>query len=180
MRIAARLMAALALVASAAVVSIGTASASTSFLIGIGGSFTTASGASGPVGGQFSIASFADQDGQLVAVGTVSYSFCMPGVDPKNCLVTLTQPLSLPVSTIASSCGELELGLSSSDVVSPYLPSGFTIHFDAASLSVSTETAPAARVLCALGHELDAGATPKSLAPLLTQLIRFSDGPRAG
>jgi hypothetical protein len=101
----------------------------------------------------------------------------MPDVDPKNCHASLTQALSLPVLTIASSCGELELTLSSSDVVSPFLPDGFTIHFDAVSLSLSTEAAPAAHMLCALAHELDAGTPANGLAPLLTQLIRFLEGP---
>jgi hypothetical protein len=170
-----RAAAILAGVLSALVLSVGTASAATSLVVAVSGSFSTSSGESGPVGGQFSIARFVEEEDGLAALGSVTYSLCIPGVDPQNCVATLTQPLSLRVLTLDASCGELELTLASSDITSPFLPTGFVIHLDPASVNLSTENAPTAQLLCALGHQLDVGVPSNAVAPLLTQVIRSLD-----
>src|SRR3982751_1377172 len=97
-----RLLALLMVTAVAAVGSNGRVEASTNLAAPVSGSFT-APGGSGPVGGVFNLEGFAKQDDALVAVGTVTYSLCFPGVDPKNCLATVTQAVALPVTSISGS-----------------------------------------------------------------------------
>jgi hypothetical protein len=145
--------------------------------VGTVGSFTTTSGASGPVGGRFTLEGFSEQDGELVAFGTVTYSLCVPNVDPKNCLATVTQPLEWAVASLAASCAELQLVLGPVDFAAFFTLPGFTIHFDQASLAVSPEPGPAANLLCALAHRLEAGGAAGPLAPMLTQLVRLLGDP---
>jgi hypothetical protein len=146
-------------------------------VVGIGGYFSTPSGASGHVGGQFTLEGFSERDGELVAFGTVSYSLCVPDVDPKNCLASQTQRLELPVASLSASCAELQLVLGPVDLAAAPGLSGFTLHFDQVSLAVSPESGPAANLLCALAQRLEAGGAAGPLAPMLTQLVRLLGDP---
>ena len=145
-------------------------------VVPLGGSFTTLSGASGPVGGRFTLKGFREQDGELVAVGTFAYGLCVPNVEPKNCLANVTQSIDLVVDSLSASCAELQLVLGPDEFAAlPTLP-GFTIHVDQVTLVFSPEPGPAANLLCALAHRLDAGGSG-SLAPMLTQLVRLLSDP---
>jgi len=173
-----RRMGALVLVLAGTLVFTGNAvAAPDTLVVGVVGSFTTTSGASGPVGGAFTLEGFSEQDGELVAFGTVAYSLCVPNVDPKNCLATVTQPLEWAVASLAASCAELQLVLGPVDFAAFFTLPGFTIHFDQASLTVSPERGPAANLLCALAHRLEGGGAAGPLAPMLTQLVRLLGDP---
>jgi hypothetical protein len=173
-----RRMGALVLVLAGVLVFTGNAvAAPDDLVVGVGGSFTTPSGASGPVGGRFTLEGFSEQDGELVAFGTTTYSLCVPNVEPKNCLATVTQPLELPVASLSATCTELQLVLGPLDFAAFFTLPGFTIHFDQASLTVSPEPGPAANLLCALAHRLESGGAAGRVAPMLTQLVRLLGDP---
>jgi hypothetical protein len=150
--------------------------ASASLTAPVTGSFT-APGGSGPVNGAFTLSGFANQEGELVALGTVSYSLCIPDVDPKNCLATVTQEVALPVTVVASSCVELRLTLAPTTLVSPPTLPDFAIHLDAIALNLAADSHPAQDLLCAIAHRVDAVGVSGQLAPLLTQLVRVLGDP---
>ena len=170
-----RRMGVLVLVLAGTLVFTGHAVAAPDLGVPIGGFFTTPSGASGFVGGRFTLEGFSERDGELVAFGPVSYGLCVPNVDPKNCLANETQRIELPVASLSATCTELQLVLGPVDVAGPPSLSGFILHFDQVSLAVSPESGPAANLLCALAHRLEGGGAAGRLAPMLNQLVRLLD-----
>ena len=172
----ARLLAASVFAAVAALVSSAAVHASVSLTAPVTGSFT-APGGSGPVGGVLTLNGFAEEEGALVALGTVSYSLCVPNVDPKNCLASLTQEAAFPVTAISASCGELQLTLGPVTLISPPGLPDFTIQLDAISLDIAPDSQLAQNRLCALAHRLDASNGSGQIAAMLTQFIRLLDDP---
>ena len=169
-----RCMTALVFVLAAGLVPVGNAPAAAEALrIGFTGSYTTASGASGPLTGNFTLEGFTERDGNLLAFGTATYGFC---VLPKMCFVGDPQRIEVPVASLSASCDRLHLVLGPVEFVGAPTFLGFTIHFNAASLTVSPESGPAANILCALAHRLDAASAGK-LAPMLSQFIRLLADP---
>jgi hypothetical protein len=139
----------------------------------------TAPGGSGPVGGAYTLSGFANQEGELVGVGTLTYSLCIPNVDPKNCLATLSQELALPVTavSVSASCGELQISLAPTTLVSPPTLPDFTIALNAISFDIASNAHPTQNLLCALASRVEASGVSGQLAPMLTQLIRLLGDP---
>ena len=78
----------------------------------LAGVFTdTGSPATGSARGAFSLASFATQEDTLVASGPAQVSFCLPDVDPQNCLATFEFTLGLPVTEVAGDCDTISVTL---------------------------------------------------------------------
>lgn len=152
--------------------------ASASLTAPVTGSFT-APGGSGPVGGAYTLSGFANQEGELVAVGTLMYSLCIPNVDPKNCLATLSQELALPITavSVSASCSELQITLAPTTLVSPPGLPDFTIALNAISFDIASNAHPTQNLLCALASRVEASGVSGQLAPMLTQLIRLLGDP---
>lgn len=134
------------------------------------GTFTDPGGVTGGVGGVLTVEGFADHGG-LVALGTATYSLCIPGVDPKNCLATITQAVEVPVADVAATCTAVTVDLAAFRVVSPPSLDGFTLDFDAIELGLSPATASGERAACALARQLDHGARDANLARSLSRLL---------
>ena len=122
----------------------GTALGATSVEVALVGSFTDPSGVVGGAGGVLAIQGFAD-DGGVVALGTATYSLCIPGVDPKNCLATLTQAVSIPVSRLSATCAQVTIDLASLTIVSPPSLDGFTLNFDPIEAALTADSATTKR-----------------------------------
>jgi hypothetical protein len=166
-----RVLAVSVLVAAVALSSSADIGAAASLTAPVTGTFAAPSG-SGPINGAFTLEGFANQEDELVALGTVSYSLCIPDVDPKNCLATVTQDVALPVAAIAVSCEELRLTLEPTTLVSPPTLPGFTIRLDAIVFDLTAGSHPAQDLLCAVAHRVDASGASGEIAPMLTQFIR--------
>src|SRR2546427_9377490 len=87
--------------------------------VGMGGTFVDSFGDTGVVNGAFYLDTFGQQDGQLVGTGTLFFAFCFPGVDPKNCLASFSQTVTLPVPAIDASCDQAVFTLGPLELVSP-------------------------------------------------------------
>ncbi|HEY3164068.1 MAG TPA: hypothetical protein VGJ71_06885 [Candidatus Limnocylindrales bacterium] len=144
--------------------------AATSVDVALVGTFTDPSGVTGGVGGLLSIQQFAD-DGGLVARGTATYSLCIPGVDPKNCLATITQAVQLPIDSLTATCAAATIELGGLVLVSPPSLDGFTLRFDPASITLTADTPAAERAACSLARQLDHDARARMLARLLNRLL---------
>ena len=106
----------LALVALLAALAPGIARAQTE--VALVGTFTdTATSLTGPAGGAFSLASFGTQGKTLVASGDGEVSFCIPNVDPKNCLASFSVPLVLPATSVSGSCQAIVVTLGAIETV---------------------------------------------------------------
>jgi hypothetical protein len=94
---------ALLTLAAAAGAAPGVASAQTEVaLIGV---FTdTSSSVTGPAGGVLSVTSFTAEGKALVANGSAQISFCVPGVDPENCLASFDVPATTTVTDVSGDC----------------------------------------------------------------------------
>jgi hypothetical protein len=171
-----RLLAISVLAATVALVSIPHVAAAASVTAAATGSFT-APGGSGPVGGAFTLERFANDDGELVALGTLAYSLCVPNVDPKNCLATVTQEVAIPVTALSVSGTDLQLSLGPLTLVSPPSLSDFTIQFDVISLNIASASQPAQGLLSAIAHRVDAAGVAGEIAPMLNQFIRILGDP---
>jgi hypothetical protein len=154
----------------AALLAPATARAAGSVDIALIGTFTDPGGVTGSVGGVLSIDGFVDADG-LAATGTATYSLCIPGVDPKNCLATLTQTMQVAVADLTASCSGVTVDLAGVTVVSPPSLDGFTLAFDPSSLQLVPANAPAERAACAIARKIDHGGRSASLARLLNRLL---------
>ena len=134
------------------------------------GTFTDPSGVTGGVGGVLSIEGFADEGG-LVAFGTATYSLCIPGVDPKNCLATETQAVAVPVAQLTATCTAAIVDLAAFTPAPPPSLDGFTLAFDAIELSLTANTARSERTACAIARQLDHGGRDANVARLLNRLL---------
>jgi hypothetical protein len=148
----------------------GTALGATSVEVALVGTFTDPSGIVGGAGGVVSIQGFADDRG-VVAEGVATYSLCIPNVDPKNCLATLTQAVTIPVSSLSATCAQATIDLAALTIVSPPSLDGFTLNFDPIEVVFTADTATTQRSACAIARRLDHGAHDASLARLLNRLL---------
>jgi hypothetical protein len=153
--------------------SLNAAAETNSLTIAIGAYYTHTSGVTGSVGDAFTLQEFSVQDGQLVAVGQLSFSLCILGVDPKNCLASVEQTIALPITDITGTCEQVQITLGSIDVLDPSLPD-YTIHlspsvFDFAAQPESPRQLQS--LLCAIVRRSTTRAPLHSMGPLLNQMI---------
>ena len=148
----------------------GTAMAAGSLDVGLVGTFSGPGGTSGPTGGVLRISGFADDAGPA-AVGAATVSLCIPGVDPKNCLATITVDVRVPIDVIRATCSSVELDLLGFSIVSPFTLDGFTLVFEPTTVAITPDTDAATRSACALARQLDHGARDRSVVRLLNRLL---------
>ena len=119
--------------------------------------------------GTFHLERFDVEDGQLVAVGTLSGTL----TDALgNVVGTITDLLvTLPVGNVTGTCDilHLELGPLDLDLL------GLVVHLDKIVLDIDAEAGPGnllGNLLCAVAHLLDSSAATRALANLLNQILR--------
>ena len=121
----------------------------------------------GTVSSVFSITGFSNQNGQLVANGTLvsTITNTLTGVTQ-----TVTQAVSIPVSG-SGSCQILHLTLGPLDLN----VLGLQVHLNQVVLDITAQSGPGnllGNLLCAVAHLLDNPAAPAGgLAPLLNHLL---------
>ena len=119
----------------------------------------------GTVAGTFEITRFADQNGQIVALGTFTGTVTNAAGVP----TTGTQSLALPVA-ISGTCEILHLTLGPLDLNLL----GLMVHLDQVVLNIDAQTGPGnllGNLLCAIAGLLDPGSGP--LAGIIAILNRI-------
>lgn len=154
-----------------AAVAPGSAVAATSIDVALIGTFTAPGGETGSVGGVISVTRFDATAGGIEASGAATVSLCIPGVDPKNCLATISFPVAVDVASVAATCTSVDLELAAFSVVDPPSLAGFTFTFDATPLVLDPNTDAADRIACSLARRLDRDLRDSSLARLLNRLL---------
>jgi hypothetical protein len=122
----------------------------------------------GTFNGTANITSFAVQNGQLVANGTLTGTL-LDSVG--NTIGTVTNtPVTLPVSTAGTgSCQILDLRLGPLDLNLL----GLVVHLDVVHLNITAQQGPGnllGNLLCAVAHLLDGNAGPNALQQLVNLL----------
>lgn len=121
----------------------------------------------GTFAGQFSIQRFANQSGQLVAVGSLTGTFTdLLG----NVTNIVNQIVSIPVTSATGTCSILHLELGPLDLNLL----GLMIHLDKVVLDISAQSGPGnllGNLLCAVSHLLDGGGPLGSISNLLNRII---------
>ena len=131
------------------------------------------SNAAGSFAGYFDITRFAVQNGQIVAVGTLTGLVTLAGgvaqaINPQQ----LTIPVLLGPGGTTGSCEILNLVLGPLDLNLL----GLVIHLDRVELNISAEPGPGnllGNLLCAIAGLLDGGGTLQGLVGLLNNLLRI-------
>lgn len=132
------------------------------------GTFTdTDSSLSGPAGGAFSLTSFANQEQTLVATGSAHIGFCVPNVDPKNCLANITVTVTMPVTDVSGSCDGIIVTLGAIETV---VVGRFVFDLQVASPLVLTGGSTGLR--CAIARRAASNEPLFTLAPSLNLLLR--------
>jgi hypothetical protein len=132
-------------------------------LIGV---FTdTSSSVSGPAGGVLSVRSFAGEGKALVANASASISFCVPGVDPKNCLASFDVPVTTTVIDVSGNCDAIVVTLSAIHTV---VGDRFVLDLQMASPLILTGGSRQLR--CAIARR---AASPEPLFSLAASLNRL-------
>lgn len=129
------------------------------------------SSALGSFQGVFDITRFAVQDGQLVAIGTLSgvVRDALGNVIGNITNQALTLPVLLPTTTGTCEILHLELGPLDLNLL------GLVVHLDRVVLDITAEQGPGnllGNLLCAIAGLLDAGGPLQGLAALLNQILR--------
>lgn len=134
----------------------------------LSGTYTDATGLVGSYTGTFTIQKFAQRNGQLVAIGTVTATlFDLAG----NIIRTITKAgVVIPVTGRSGTCDilHLELGPIDLDLL------GLVVHLDKIVLDISAESGSGnllGNLLCAIAGLLDAGGPLSQLVNLLNQLL---------
>jgi hypothetical protein len=127
---------------------------------GIGGTFT----------GLLDITRFAVQNGQLVAIGTLTGTL----TDALgNVIGTVTNlPITLPVTNITGTCDILHLELGPLDLNLL----GLVVHLDQIVLDIDAQQGPGnllGNLLCAVAGLLDSNGPLSGIARLLNQILRI-------
>jgi hypothetical protein len=131
------------------------------------GVFTdTSSSVTGPAGGAFSLTSFAAEEQTLVANGSAGISFCVPGVDPKNCLASFSGPLTTTVTDVSGDCDGIVIILGAIHTV---LGGRFVVDLQAADPLILTGGSRQFR--CAIARHAASNAPLFSLAGSLNRLL---------
>ncbi|WP_430295880.1 ABC transporter substrate-binding protein [Sinomonas sp. B1-1] len=137
----------------------------------ITGTGTTLDGALATFTGSFNLTQFANQNGQLVAVGTLTGTLTDAA---GNVLGTVTNlPVSLPVggnATTAGTCDILHLDLGPLDLNLL----GLKVHLNEVVLDITAQSGPGnllGNLLCSVAGLLDKGTGLNGLANLLNHLL---------
>jgi hypothetical protein len=122
----------------------------------------------GAFAGTYTVTSFANQGGQLVAIGTLTGTL----TDALgNVIGTVTDlPLTLPVTNLTGSCQilHLELGPLDLDLL------GLQVHLDKVVLDITAQSGPGnllGNLLCGIAGLLDGSQPLNQLVNLLNQLL---------
>jgi hypothetical protein len=164
----------LALVASLATVALTTAApagaaapATGSLTTTLTGTATDATGAVvGTVSSVLNITSFSNQNGQLVANGTLTSTITNAVTGATQ---TVTQPISTAV-TAAGTCQILHLDLGPLDLNLL----GLKVHLNEVVLDITAQSGPGqllGNLLCAVSHLLDGSGQAGGLSSILNQLL---------
>jgi hypothetical protein len=78
--------------------------------IALVGTFTDG-GTIAPAGGALTVTRFSAARRTVLASGSAEVSFCLPDVDPKNCLATFDFPVSTGVTHVSATCDEVTVDL---------------------------------------------------------------------
>jgi hypothetical protein len=155
-----------ALAPRAALAAPGNAAPATSapLSVPVTGTFALVNGGSLPFNGFFNVQQFANQNGQLVAIGTLT--------DVAGAAGGL--PLTLPVTQATGSCQILDLTLGPLDLNLL----GLTVHLDTVHLNITAQQGPGnllGNLLCAVANLLNGagggGGLTTALANLLNQIL---------
>jgi hypothetical protein len=120
--------------------------------------------------GNFNVTRFAVQNGQLVAIGTLTGTV----TDALgNTVGTVNQALTLPVLGTAAtgSCQILDLVLGPLDLNLL----GLVVHLDTVHLNITAQQGPGnllGNLLCSVAHLLDSNASGQGLTAVLNNLLR--------
>jgi hypothetical protein len=130
---------------------------------------TTATG--GALTGTLNITRFAVQNGQLVAIGTLTGTITDAA---GNTVGTVTQAVALPVAATAT-CPILHLTLGPLDLNLL----GLMVHLNQVVLNIDAQSGPGnllGNLLCAVAHLLDGTGPATGLAALLNQIVGVLNG----
>jgi hypothetical protein len=142
----------------------------------VAGSYTvpvtgTLQDGTGSVAGTFAIERFADQGGEIVAIGTFTGSV----TDAAGTVTSGTQALTLPV-TAEATCDILHLELGPLDLNLL----GLMVHLDQVVLDITAQQGPGnllGNLLCAIAGLLDPGPNPvNAIVALLNQILGILQG----
>ena len=130
------------------------------------GTFTDPLGGTGTFTGTLTITSFAVQNGQLVAVGTLTGTLTD---SLGNVIGTVTRAVTLPVAATGT-CQilHLELGPIDLDLL------GLQVHLDKIVLDIEAQAGPGnllGNLLCTVARLLDTNAALAAIANLLNQIL---------
>jgi hypothetical protein len=124
------------------------------------------SSATGTFSGVLTIAQFAVQNGQVVALGTLSGTL----TDAAGIVTQISENVVLPLITATGSCQilHLELGPLDLNVL------GVVVHLDKVVLDVSAQAGPGnllGNLLCSVAHLLDTNAALTAITNLLNIIL---------
>jgi hypothetical protein len=132
----------------------------------------TAADATGTVVGTVSsvlaITGFSNQNGQLVANGTLTSTITNTVT---GAVQTVTQAISVPITAAAGTCQILHLDLGPLDLNLL----GLQVHLNEVVLDITAQSGPGnllGNLLCAVAHLLDGNAPAGGLAGLLNNILR--------
>jgi hypothetical protein len=122
----------------------------------------------GTFAGTFNLTRFAVQNGQLVAIGTLTGTL----TDAAGTVIgTVTNiPVTLPVAGTSATCPILHLTLGPLDLNLL----GLVVHLDRVVLTIDAQSGPGnllGNLLCAVAHLLDGGTALNGVANLLNQVL---------
>ena len=145
---------------------VGAAGPTGSLTQAVTGTFTDATGGTGTFTGDMTITRFANQNGQLTAIGTVTGTLTD---SLGNVLGTVTQAISTPVSA-SGTCDilHLTLGPLHLNVL------GLVVDLNQVNLDITAQSGPGnllGNLLCAVTHLLDGPASVNAIVALLNNLL---------
>ena len=118
--------------------------------------------------GTFTITRFAVQNGQIVAIGTLTGTLTDAA---GNVIGTVTQTVTFPVTTGQHSCTILELTLGPLDLNLL----GLMVHLDQVHLTITAQPGPGnllGNLLCQIAGLLDNGASLNAIVDKLNQVLK--------
>jgi hypothetical protein len=124
----------------------------------------------GVFNGTFDVTSFAVQNGQLVAIGTLTGTLTDALGNQVGTVTDL--PLTLPVTNIAGTCDILHLELGPLDLNLL----GLVVHLDRIVLDIDAQAGPGnllGNLLCAVAGLLNGGGPLQSIAALLNDILQL-------
>jgi hypothetical protein len=127
----------------------------------------TVNGAAGTLTGSVAISRFATQNGNLVAIGTLTATV----TDGAGTILrTIVQPVTLPVTQATGTCPILHLELGPLDLT----VLGLVVHLDKIVLDITAQSGPGnllGNLLCAVAGLLDSNNLGAQLVNLLNQIL---------